>query len=80
MVNTISELKELIIWAKEQSLQSLKIGDVEFKFSEAVAAQAIIEKYGASPQIENKASSDTLVDTEAVDAKEEEELLFYSSR
>ncbi len=80
MISNIQELKDLIIWAKSQSIQSLKIGDVEFKISDIALSQTLIDKYSETSKTENKASSDTLADTETVDPKEDDELLMWSSR
>ena len=83
MVKDISELKELIMWAKSMKVKSLKLGDTQFELSdlalveglqdisqEAVQAQKDLSTPASSPRLPNG-------NTEVTD---EEELLFWSAR
>ena len=42
MVTSLSELKDLIIWAKAQKVQSLKVGEVEFTLSNYALIEDLI--------------------------------------
>ncbi len=80
MITNVSELKELIIWAKEQKLQTLKLGEVEFTFSNLALIEGLTEI--ANSDLSVPASSRKLPDlTQAqLSEQEEEELLFHSTR
>lgn len=74
MFKTIEDLQKFIIWAKSQKVKSLKIDNIEFELSELSFLpddQAINLK---------EAIGDTIADTEPLDTKEEEDLLFWSAQ
>lgn len=74
MFKTSEELKAFIIWAKSQGLKKAKVGDIEFELSELSYVNEMTDKK------EELDSSKLLVDTENLDQKEQDELLFWSSR
>ncbi len=67
----IAELKNLILWAKEQRLKKLTIGDASFEFSELAFV-------GEFPEAKNTTLDLPELSSELTDA-ENEELLFHSS-
>jgi hypothetical protein len=78
MFDDIDQLKQFIVWAKSQKLARVKVGDIEFDVSNI----GLIE---ASPDIEKTLEKVTTVTTKAnlsanEQEKEDEELLYWSSR
>lgn len=76
MFNNIAELKDFIIWAKNNKLESFKIKDIEVKISNL----SMIEDIEVSPEVLKETIGDTLVDTEEMSKDELEELLFWSTK
>lgn len=76
MFDNSEDLKEFIIWARNNKLKHFKNKDIEFELSEL----SFIEEANSKQQDALKeAIGDTLVDTETSDPKEEEDLLFWSA-
>lgn len=75
MIKTINELKEFILWAKEQKVSSVKIGDVAFEISNL----ALIEATELKPYAEQPTSVG-LNEQDAQEQKEDDDLLMWSSR
>lgn len=75
MFKSLQEVKKFVTWAKEQKIKSFKINDIEFEISEL---SFLPETEQANTLKE--AIGDTLTDTEQLDPKEEEELLFWSTQ
>jgi len=82
MLATIDDVKELILWAKQEKIKEIKIGNLHFVISDV----AITEQYLQSQPEELKdnestsLSSKTMVDTLEQEPKEIEEDLYWSSR
>ena len=76
MVTTIAELKELILWAKEQKLSALKLGDVEFHFDRL----ALIDNPFNQPETPKSPPLDGLSEADQKQNKEDDADLFWSSR
>lgn len=77
MFKNEQELKAFIEWAKASKLKKFKIENIEVEFSDfAYIEQADISNLREATDFEQK----SLVDTEPVDPKEENDLLFWSSR
>lgn len=75
MFKTTQDLKEFFLWCLQNGIESVKVQDVEVKFSNI----AFLDKIASnSAVLEEKSTSKTLVDT-LTDA-EDEELLTWSSR
>lgn len=88
MVENISELQELIEWCKANGVKRLKMDEIEFELSDIALSEKFMDisnTQGASAlkdRESNSLTSKTLTDTvdAAEQAKEDEELLFWSSR
>lgn len=78
MVKSLEELKELILWAKEQKISSIKIGDIAFEVSTHAFNEALI----ASLQEPTKAEVPTegLSDADKQQKIEDDEDLYWSTR
>lgn len=72
MIKTVTELKELLLWAKSEKIKSLKLGDMQVEFSDLGLIESVQDLSGPaqSPRLPNGNAQ----------ANEDEELLFYSSR
>lgn len=75
MINTAKELKDLITWAKENKVLSIKINNIEFKLSEL---SFLPEENQVTIDLK-EAIGDTLTDTEQINPTENEELLYWST-
>ena len=73
MFKDLSEVKEFILWAKENKVSELKVENIEFKLS---PLSFVDEKQQATELKE--AIGDTLVDTQEISQKELEELMYWS--
>lgn len=84
MFKTTQDLKEFILWAKDQRIEAVKVGDVEVKFSTLaflVPDEMNLDQETAKPaSTEERNTSKTLVDTLTNTDEEDEELLTWSSR
>lgn len=67
MFKDVEELKNFILWAKNQKIKRLKLGDYEAEFSDLVYVEQLQEA-----QMPEQAPGDQ--------QKEDEELLYWSSR
>ena len=76
MFDNANEIKEFIIWAREHKLKHFKIKDIEFELSELSFVEEVTAK---QDEILKEAIGDTLADTEQINPKEEDDLLFWSS-
>lgn len=74
MVKNIEELKELILWSKEQKLTAVKIGDVEFHFSNLALAEL------SKLNLELEQPTEGLSETDEKQKKQDIDDLFWSSR
>ena len=75
MITTIKELKEFILWAKEQKISSVKIGDIAFEVSNL----ALIEATDIPAYVEQP-STTGLNEQDLNEQKEDEDLLMWSTR
>lgn len=75
MISNISELKELITWAKANKLNRLKIGEIEFELSELNH----VESYPDVPGLMTPAESAKIPNGNA-EPPEDEQLLYWSTR
>jgi hypothetical protein len=80
MVKDINELKNLILWAKEQKIKSMKIADVHFELSDLALVQDMVSIEDAILN-ENKSTvvQKDLIDSEAPEASDDEDL-YWSTR
>lgn len=78
MLKTVDELKSLILWAKEQHLTKLKVGDVEVEIS--VLGFPNVQEFVDGPVKELTSGSATLSDTDTEQAQDDEDLLFWSAK
>lgn len=77
MVKSIEELKNLIIWAKEQKIKSLKIADIHIEISDL----ALVESFNSQATDPNVELTDRINSTEDAQTKEEQnEDLYWSTR
>jgi CO dehydrogenase/acetyl-CoA synthase delta subunit len=77
MVNNIEELKNLIIWAKEQKVKSFKIADIHIELSDL----ALVESLTSQVIDSNVELTDRIKSTEDAQTTEEQnEDLFWSTR
>jgi hypothetical protein len=76
MFNNVEELKEFLLWARDQKIQHAKVGEVEVVFSAlAMVGETPAPPPAISPGLQlqlDKAEQERL-------KKEEDELLFHSS-
>lgn len=77
MIKSVSELKELIIWAKSQKLRALKIGDIQFELSDLAL---VVDEANLVQTAPVAVDSNSLAESEQLTAEEEEKLLYWSSR
>lgn len=82
MVNSVTELKDLIIWLKTQRVKSLTIGAISVEISDYAHIESLTDETAVkAPNSELTPASDTgLVDTPAADKAEDDEALFWSTR
>jgi len=83
MFKNSQELKDFILWCLQQRIKSVQVGETKVEFSDYAFIDILTAppaNSGLGPQSEEKDTSKTLVDTMQMDAKEEEDLLFYSSK
>ena len=84
MLKNINELKDLILFCKQEKISTLQVGDVQVQFSEL----ALVDNIQSVAEMEkelNNLSSKTLADdpdsiTKEQLEKEYEEALFWSSQ
>lgn len=62
MINNTEELKNLIIWCKQQKIKSVKLNGIEFEISEI----SFIQEENVNPLKETTGeyNTDTLIDTD----------------
>jgi hypothetical protein len=81
MIKTVDELKDLILWAKEQRIAELDVAGVSVKFSPL----AFIGDYAdvseaKTPTNENITVTGALTPDQGTDPKDDEDLLLWSAR
>lgn len=78
---TINELKDLIIWAKENRVKSIKLEGTEFELSDLAFMENLQDLGNPEPQkdLSVPPKSDRLPDGNT-QPSEDDELLFWSSR
>lgn len=77
MIKSIEELKQFILWAKEQEIKSLKVGEVEIHISDIYFANRLMNPPSDSLP-EHKPSSKRFIDDDQAD-EDDDDLLYYSS-
>lgn len=79
MVNSIEELKKLILWCKEQKVKSLKVAEYSFELSDL----ALIEDLKSVEDAILDEDKKTIVQKDLVDSQptpeEEDEDLYWST-
>ena len=86
MFKTVEDLKDFILWAKDQKIQEVHVGKTVVVFSALALTEDLYGSadYASPPSpktsTEEKDTSRTLLDEPPETAKEEEDLLFYSAR
>lgn len=78
MIKSISELQDLIIWAKAQKLKSVEVSGVRFEFSDLAHIAELNDMAVPAKDISNPASSPRLPNGNT-ELSEFEKDLFYSS-
>lgn len=74
MFNSVKELQEFILWAKQNKLKSFKNKEIQFEISELSHIENL------TPQDLENVVGDTLGDTADKEiSKEDDDLLFWSS-
>lgn len=73
MFKDISELKEFILWAKQEKIQALKVDNVEIAFSAYAFLDPVAAELAPAPT-----RPPTQAEIEAL-VKEEQDLLFHSA-
>lgn len=76
MIKSVDELKALILWAKEQKVQAMKVGDVQFELS----TMALVEATELTADKPVAADTSTLAENEQSTPDEDEKLLYWSTR
>lgn len=69
MIKSISELKELILWAKSQKVQRIKMGEIEVELSQYAAIESLV----------NSEKNTQIPIEESTSKENDDELLFASS-
>jgi hypothetical protein len=81
MFKNTDELKEFIIWAKEQGLKSVKTDNISFEVSDYELVKKFTSQTTVLSEIEKPAESRVdVIRQEAKQKDEDEELLFWSSK
>lgn len=83
MFSDINELKQFILWAKQQKVQELHVDKVVVVFSALALTDDLFEPLTSSEprkQHEEKDTSSLLLDEPGENAESDEDLLFYSSK
>lgn len=78
MVNNIEELKNLILWCKEQKVKSLKVAEYSFELSDL----ALVESFQSQEEAILNEEKKTVVQKDLIDldaSKEDEEDLYWST-
>lgn len=81
MIKTVEELKDLIIFAREQKLKTLKIGEISLEISDLAHVQDLsnVPELGTSKNTAVTASFGGLLDELSEQDSDNEDLLFHSS-
>lgn len=74
MFKDVNELKEFLVWAKEQKISEINIGEVRAKFHDLSFVEELYNKEM------NLDTSKALVDSDDSPSKEDEELLMWSAQ
>lgn len=80
-LNTLKKIKEMINWCKSNKVKKFKYGDMEFELSELSMIEGI-DDMGIKPIEQAEIAQETTEEAnleDIQDAKEEEDLLFWSS-
>ena len=84
MLKTTDELKEFILWAKEQGLKEAKIGEHTFSFSEYELAKKLMqEQTGTTYEPESSESTNVRAQNLREDLdnfSEDDEIRYWSSK
>lgn len=75
LFTNIEELKNFILWSKEQGLKKIQIGDVAVEVSEVYYASKIVDRQELPT---HNPSSKRFIDDESAQ-ENDDELLFWSS-
>ena len=79
MVKDINELKNLILWAKEQKVKSIKIADIHFELSDL----ALVESMSSIEDLILNEDKKTVIQKDLIDSEPEtsdEDELYWSTR
>jgi hypothetical protein len=76
MVKSIEELKNLIIWAKEQKLKSLKLADIHIEISDLALVESLNNQVNETSEQTDKSALEATTEQ----AKEEQDDLYWSTR
>lgn len=83
MINSVTELKDLIVWAKSQGIKSLHIGDISFELSNYALIEQLSDEASAPEEPVKKPTANEQGLDELVTSGEradDEEALYWSSR
>lgn len=75
MFETIEEVKNFVLWCKENKLKSFKISDIQFEISELSFIPEDI-----STEIKDTDIANTLGDDSSLSQKEFDDILYHSTR
>lgn len=84
MVNSVNELKELIVWLKTQRVKSLSIGEISIEISDYAHLEGVADESMATkpskvtdaPSAENNGLDELISSTDKVDDDD----LYFSAR
>jgi hypothetical protein len=84
---SLDALKDFVLWAKDQGVAKIRVGDVELEIAPLATAYALEAKLSEQalstgtpvPRTEERDTSRTLVDDDAMTDKERDELLNWSA-
>jgi hypothetical protein len=78
-VLSLDEVKEMIIFCKQQKVKNLKLGEINIEMSDYSHIESLSEQE-ATPKKEETQSSKNLVDTNITEqAEDDSDMLFWSA-
>lgn len=78
MIDNVSQLQELIEWCISKKVRKLSLQGIEFELSDLALVQDIMSQEELKDKESSSLTSQTMADTG--DNREDEDLLYYSSR
>lgn len=78
MFKTDNDLKDFILWCRTHSIESVKVDNIEVKFSQYAFIDTLTASELGNAGTEERNTSKTLTDT--AEPESEDDLLFWSSK